>query len=85
MTTITVQVPAQVSEPRGARLVALLATRLLAWIEKTNQARVEQRLRSLRQGEANEVRRYAQQHAQHDPRFAADLMAAADRHEQGGR
>jgi hypothetical protein len=28
------------------------------------------------------VRAYAQRFARHDPRFAADLMAAADRHER---
>ena len=33
--------------------------------------------------EANEVRAMAAQYRRTDPGFAADLMAAADRHEQG--
>jgi hypothetical protein len=35
--------------------------------------------------EANELREYANQYLRNDPRFAADLMAAADRHELGGK
>jgi hypothetical protein len=37
-----------------------------------------------RQAEAARVRQYAQEVMGQDPRFAADLFAAADRHERGG-
>lgn len=35
--------------------------------------------------EANELREYAHQFLRNDPAFAADLMAAADRHELGSK
>jgi hypothetical protein len=35
--------------------------------------------------EANELREYAHQFQRNDPSFAADLMAAADRHELGAK
>lgn len=83
MTTITVQSPIKVAAPRGAALAAALALRLLSWIEDTQRARAERRVRAARQGEASELREYAARFASHDPRFTSDLLAAADRHERG--
>jgi hypothetical protein len=81
MTTITVQRPVKVREPRAAALAAQLFGQLLGWFESSRATRAERRERADRATEAAAVRQYAQEHASHDPRFAADLMAAADRHE----
>ncbi len=43
--------------------------------------RAERQSQADRATEAAAVREYAQRYAAHDPRFAADLLAAADRHE----
>jgi len=76
----------------GTRRFALEATahglmaRLLGWFERAGRARAIdaiRRLETTRVVEAGQLRRYAQQWAQQDPRMTADLMAAADRHEQG--
>lgn len=83
MTTITVHAPEQVAEPRGARIAAALAVRVLTWFEKVGRERAERALRQQRLADAAWVRGYAQEMRASDPRFAADLLAAADRHEQG--
>jgi len=83
MSTITVQSPIKVVAPRGAALAAELAVRLLRWIEDTQRARAERLALASRHGEASALRQYAMRFASHDPRFTADLMAAADRHERG--
>jgi len=73
----------------AARLEATarsLMARLLGWFERVGRARAVnaiRRLETTRVVEAGQLRRYAQQWAQQDPRMTADLMAAADRHEQG--
>ncbi len=82
MTTITVHTPAQVAEPRGARLAATLAARVLGWFEKVGRERAERALRQQRLADAAWVRGYAQQWRTSDPHFAADLQAAADRHDR---
>lgn len=86
MTTITVHSPA--ASAVGSRIRAA-ATRLLAglvdWTEEVGRARAAEALRrmeSTRVTEAAQLRLYAQRWAQHDPRFTADLLAAADRHER---
>ncbi len=84
MTTITVQRPIKVREPRAAALAAQLFSTLLGWFERTGSARAERRERADRTTEAAAVRQYATHYASHDPRFAADLLAAADRHELTG-
>ncbi len=80
--TITVQSPIQVAAPRGAKLAAALAVRFVRWLEAQGQARAERRLQATRLAEAAELRQYALRFARHDPRFASDLLAAADRHER---
>lgn len=85
MTTITVHRPA--ASAMGSRIRAA-AIRLMAglvdWTEEVGRARAAEALRrmeSTRVTEAAQLRLYAQRWAQHDPRFTADLLAAADRHE----
>ena len=56
---------------------------LLIRVEKLSHQRAESRQFADRQSKAARVRTYAQQIMGHDPRFAADLFAAADRHERG--
>jgi hypothetical protein len=83
MTTITVQTPVKVRTPRAAAWAATAFTRLLGWFETSAAQRQERREMADRGAEAAAVRQYAIRFASHDPRFAADLMAAADRHERG--
>jgi hypothetical protein len=78
MTTTTVEVlsvrtPAM---PRGARVAADLAARVFGWLASP----VAQRALS-RNEEAAAVREMAYRVQRTDPGFAADLFAAADRHE----
>jgi hypothetical protein len=81
MTTVTIQTPLLVRAPRGAQWAAQLFSRLMNLMERGATARVQRQERAARIAEASAVRQYAQRFAGHDPRFAADLMAAADRHE----
>jgi hypothetical protein len=88
MTTITVQSPRAVATPRGAVLGAWLfqvATRSLERLGAIRREYAERRALANRIGDAASVRRYAQSVIQYDARFAADLFAAADRHEQFGK
>lgn len=82
MTTITVNIPSAVRAPRGSIVAARWFSALLMWFERTTERRAARRVAVDRQAEAAQVRRYAQSVAAHDPRFAADLCAAADRHER---
>lgn len=82
MTTIQLQVAPRVApdNPRGARAAAALFValwRLIAAAFRAPPARPQNA-----QEEARAVREMAWQYQQVDPRFAADLMAAADRHER---
>jgi hypothetical protein len=54
----------------------------LAWFSSVADAQVAQRQDVDRVTEANRVRRFANEMLGQDPRFAADLYAAADRHER---
>ncbi len=83
MTTVTVHTPAQVVEPRGARaaVAAVLALRQ-AWASLRAGLAQHRAYRS-RVAEAAKVRAMANQMARHDPRVAAEMYAAADRHELG--
>lgn len=83
MTTITIHTPAQIAAPRGSRIAAVWFGRLLTRLGDLAEQRTERRAAATRVMEACEVRAYAQQIAHEDPRFAADLFAAADRHERG--
>lgn len=85
MTTITVQTPRPVATPRGAVLGAWLfqaATNAIQRLAQIRRERSSQRALASRISDAASVRRYAQTVVQYDARFAADLYAAADRHEQ---
>lgn len=82
MTTITVQSPVKVATPRAALWAAALFMRLLDVLERAGTARAERRITAERLAEAAAVRQYALRFASHDPRFTADLLAAADRHER---
>jgi hypothetical protein len=82
MTAITVQMPITIAAPRASRWAAGAFTGVLNWFEQHSTARAERQLQADRATEAAAVRNYAQRYASHDPRFAADLLAAADRHEQ---
>lgn len=81
MTTITVQKPATVRVPRAAPFAAALAFSLLSACERMLAARRKHKAETTRAAEAAAVRRYADEIRSHDPRFAADLYAAANRHE----
>ena len=83
MTNITVHTPTEVRVPRGSILAARWFSALLNWFEATSQRQALRRAVADRQAEAAQVRSYAQSVAAQDPRFAADLYAAADRHEHG--
>ena len=81
MTTITVHTPVKVARPRAARWIATALNTALDWVEHRKAIRTESRLLADRIAEASAVREYARRYADQDPRFAADLLAAADRHE----
>lgn len=84
-TTITFVSPAAVATPRGAVLVGEVFTRLRAVWRMLAQALAAPSaaapVRSLRAREAANVREMARLYATTDPGFAADLCAAAARHE----
>ena len=81
MSTITVHSPIKVAVPRAMRWAANAFSKLLARFIMLSETRAVQRSQAERLNEAAAVRAYAQRFAGHDPRFAADLLAAADRHE----
>lgn len=82
MTTITVHAPIKVATPRAAVLAAGLFMRVLDLLQRASDSRAQRRLAAERLAEAAAVRQYALRFASHDPRFTADLLAAADRHER---
>jgi hypothetical protein len=82
MTAMTFHSPILVATPRASRWAAEAFTSVLSWFEAHGAARAERQLLADRAAEATAVRQYAQRYASHDPRFAADLLAAADRHER---
>ena len=84
MTTITVRSPRPVKPPRAAKLAAALFMQLVNALKRSSAARAQRRLQAERVTEAAAVRSYALRFAGHDPRFATDLLAAADRHERMG-
>jgi hypothetical protein len=82
MTTIRIQVAPRVApdNPRGARVAAAVVIamwRLFAGLGR----RAPTQARTAAQ-EAQDVRELALTHQTSDPRFAAELFAAADRHER---
>jgi hypothetical protein len=83
MTTLSIRTPAPVVVPRGALPLAGLFTAALGWFGARRQTLVANAVASDLHTEAAAVREYAHRYASQDPRFAADLLAAADRHEGG--
>ena len=83
MTTITTMVPAAVRIPRAAPAAAWLFGTLLNAIRRAGEARSLGSAQARRRSEARDARRHALSVQAQDPRFAADLLAAADRHEHG--
>ena len=81
MTTITVLRPLRVQSPRAAAVAARLFLSLLEMFEQKAMQRSERSQARIRAKEAAELRAYATQLQSQDPRFAADLLAAADRHQ----
>jgi hypothetical protein len=81
MTTMLVTTPAAVAAPRAAAVAANLFSSLLSMFERVGQARAQRRLLTDRAAQAASVRAYAMDVMHQDRRFAADLLAAADRHE----
>ena len=81
MTTITVVSPLAVQEPRGAVWAAWAFGHLLTWFVRAAERRALRRQALSRATEAAAVRAYAHDLEALDPRFAADLRAAADRHQ----
>lgn len=82
MSTVSLQVASRVApdNPRGARAAAAVAIalwRLVAALFGSAPTRAQ-----TAEEEAQAVRELALQVRYADPRFAADLMAAADRHER---
>lgn len=81
MSFVTVHAPTTVRAPRAAAWAAGLFSSLVSRFQSAGADKAQRALASTKQREAHAVRAYAQRFAEHDPRFAADLMAAADRHE----
>jgi hypothetical protein len=81
MTSITVQAVRTVAAPRAAAWAAAIFSGLFKLLSPAVVSAGPRKAFSDRQREATAVREYAQRFAAHDPRFAADLFAAADRHE----
>lgn len=82
MSTVTVNPPVTTAAPRSAAVAATLFVAFLAKFKKLSERRKESRQVAGRQDEAARVRTFAHQIMAQDPRFAADLFAAADRHER---
>ncbi len=81
MNTVTVNVPAHVPAPRGAAWAAQAAAALLGAIAKWTAPRAQATAPMV---EVAQVRALASSYLNSDPGFAADLFAAADRHESTG-
>ena len=82
MTTVTVHTPVAVRVPRAAAVAAEVFANFLSWFEHKAETTAVRREATDRAAEAAAVREYAHRFASHDPSFAADLLAAADRHER---
>lgn len=81
MATIGIQVAPRIGPayPRGSRFIAWL---FLAIGRALQPSRPRPAPAGHPRQEAAQVRELAQQYLKMDPRFAADLFAAADRHER---
>jgi hypothetical protein len=82
MTTVSLARAAVVHAPRGAEWAAQLWMAVQNVFERHAAKRARQAAARSVQREALEVRELAFSLRHQDPRMAADLMAAADRHER---
>jgi hypothetical protein len=82
MSQITLNRPAPVTMPRFAPIAADWFARLLEVMHLARRVHTVRRERTVRITEANALRRYASALMTTDPRVAADLFAAADRHDR---
>ena len=85
MTTVTVFKPITVAAPRAAAWAAAAWASVSAArraVQRWDRQRHEHRAVVGRSAEASRLRQVAQGFMSSDPRFAADLYAAADRHER---
>lgn len=82
-TQITLRSPAPVAPPRFAPVAAEWFARALEVLRLARRVHVARRESQLRVREANALRRYARALMSTDPRVAADMFAAADRHDSG--
>jgi len=80
MSQITLHAPAPVAMPRGAAWAASAFAALLKMAERSWEMGRAQSTQMRRAHEAAALRRVAAEVSRHDPAFAADLFAAADRH-----
>jgi hypothetical protein len=82
MTTIHLQVAPRVgpTDPRGARLAAALFLAISRGMAALGRSALPRATSA--QQDVLEVRELARSYRDSDPGFAADLAAAADRHEQ---
>lgn len=83
MSRIAVITPDEIEAPRGAAWAAEAAARLLTFIQDWQARRAQRAVGHARAAEAAAVRRAADELCSIDPRAAADLYAAADRHLRG--
>lgn len=80
MSHITLHAPAPVAMPRGAEWAANAFASLLKMAQRSWEMGKAQSAQVRRAHEAAALRRVAAEVSRHDPAFAADLFAAADRH-----
>ena len=78
MSTVTIHVARRIHAPRGAAWAARAAAALVQAISNWRARRAPA---SASIAEAAQVRALARSYLNSDPSFAADLFAAADRHE----
>jgi hypothetical protein len=77
---LSITTPLPVAVPRAAPVAAYYFLKLLGSLASSLQARQAGKAMSTRLKEAAQLRAYAMNMQGMDPRVAADLMAAADRH-----
>ncbi|MBI5717995.1 MAG: hypothetical protein HZC37_09950 [Burkholderiales bacterium] len=80
MSQITLHAPAPVAVPRGAEWAATTFAAFLKLVEGLWISGNARRAHLRRVKEAAALRRVAASVSRHDPGFASDLFAAADRH-----
>lgn len=82
MTTVTLARPATVVAPRAAAWAANLWMAVSNAFQRSVKVRAESQAAGSVLRESSQVRELAWNMMSQDPRMAADLMAAADRHER---